>query len=212
MLFSWVQNLLTGRDHKSHPTSADWDTKYGIETGAGVTLDTLTISHDSRRYGERYQASEPRVLLDSVEFIGLTPRDYNFIDLGCGKGRMPIVAAELGFRSCVGVEFADELAAAATRNAAASGFNNVRIVHGDAGNYAFRDEPFVLYMFNPFSRQVMARVRDNLLRLKTANYCIVYKNARERHLFDEMTTIRYLGSPRSQRGLWGVHVWVPRDR
>jgi hypothetical protein len=86
-------------------------------------------------------------------------------------------------------------------------------VHGDAANYAFDDDPFVLYMFNPFSKQVMQRVRDNLQNLRRANYCVIYKNARERHLFDEMPTLRYLGSPPTQKaGVRGVHIWVPRDR
>ncbi|ABD88947.1 conserved hypothetical protein [Rhodopseudomonas palustris BisB18] len=210
MVLSWVRNLLTGRDQDAH-AAADWDAKYGTETGAAVTLESLSIGHDSRRFGERYQASDPAVLHDAVAFIGLQPADYTFIDLGCGKGRMLIVAAELGFKSCVGVEFADELARLAARNVAAAAFSNVTIVHGDAGNYAFNEQPFVLYMFNPFSRQVMARVRDNLLKLNRANYCIVYKNARWRQLFDDLPTLRYLGSPPAHRaGVLGVHIWLPR--
>lgn len=209
MPFSWMRSLLTGRDRPARMTT-DWDAKYGTETRASVDLAGLTIPHDSRRFGEPYQVSDPRVLVDCVKFIGLDPRRHRFVDLGCGKGRMLIVAAELGFKSCVGVEFADELAAAARRNVAASGFKTIKVVHGDAGHYAFTDEPFVLYMFNPFSKQIMARVRDNLLKLKRANYCVIYKNARERHIFDEMATLRYLGSPPPHTGLWGTHVWVPK--
>jgi SAM-dependent methyltransferase len=213
MPFSWLRKRLAGRATQAAAPSVDWDAKYGTETNAGVTLDNLTIGHDSRRHGERYQASDPRVLQESIAFIGLAPRDYQFIDLGCGKGRMLIVAAELGFKSCVGVEFADELASLAAKNVAASGFESIGIVHGDAATYAFDDDPFVLYMFNPFSKQVMQRVRDNLQNLRRANYCVIYKNARERHLFDEMPTLRYLGSPPTQKaGVRGVHIWVPRDR
>jgi predicted RNA methylase len=209
MVFSWVWNVLTGRDDKRH-AAADWDSKYGTDTRAGVALDQLTIRHDSRRYGERYQASDPSVLRDSLTFMGLDPRGHRFIDLGCGKGRMLIVAAELGFKSCVGVEFADELAATAKRNVAASGFKTISIVHGDAGSYRFNDEPFVLYMFNPFSAAIMERVRANLLKRRRANYCVIYKNARERALFDEMPTLRYLGSPPAHRGVSSVHIWMPR--
>jgi len=213
MPFSWVRKVLAGRAKTVPAPPVDWDRKYGTETGAGVPLDDLTIGHASRRHGERYQASDPRVLHDAVVFIGLAPADYRFIDLGCGKGRMLIVAAELGFRSCVGVEFADELAELAASNVTASGFTTIEIVHGDAGDYAFADDPFVLYLFNPFSRPVMEKVRDNLLKLTRANYCVIYKNARERQLFDAMPMLRYLGSPPTQKaGLRGVHIWVPRDR
>jgi len=207
---SWLRTLFAGRAGDA-AAPVDWDAKYGTETGAGVPLDALTIGHDSRRHGERYQPSDPRVLIDAITFAGLAPADHHFIDLGCGKGRMLIVAAELGFRSCVGVEFAAELAEVAARNVAASGFTTIDIVHGDAGDYAFPAEPFVLYLFNPFAKQVMERVRDNLAKLPRADYCIIYKNARERPLFDAMPTLRYLGSPPTQKaGLLGVHVWVPR--
>jgi len=209
MSLSWVRTLLTGRDAAARER-VDWDAKYGIETGSSVDLDGLTIRHDSRRFGERYQASDPRVLRDSMQFMRRDPRDYRFVDLGCGKGRMLIVAAELGFKSCVGVEFADELARAARHNVAASGFKSITVIHGDAGAYAFKDEPFVLYMFNPFSTPIMQRVGDNLSKLKRAEYCVIYKNARERQIFDAMPTLRYLGSPPPHKGLWGTHVWVPK--
>ncbi|WP_041798032.1 class I SAM-dependent methyltransferase [Rhodopseudomonas palustris] len=190
------------------PGGAELDARYGIETGASVELDQLTIRSDSRRFGEPYQASDPRVLADSLKYLGLDPRGRGFVDLGCGKGRMLIAAAELGFASCTGVEFAAELARAAQRNAAASGFRQIRIVHGDAGAYAFPDAPFVLYMFNPFSAEIMARVRDNLSRLRRPDYAIIYKNARERHLFDAMPALHHKGSPPRHGGLWATHLWV----
>ncbi|NEW94395.1 class I SAM-dependent methyltransferase [Rhodopseudomonas sp. BR0M22] len=208
MSFSKLLDLLTGRD--AQRSAVDWDAKYGTDTRSMVELHGLTIGHDSRRFGERYQASDPSVLGDAVAFIGLDPRLYRFVDLGCGKGRMPIVAAELGFKSCIGVEFADELALIARANAAAAGFKTIAIVHGDAGAYAFQDEPFVLYLFNPFGRQIMQRVRDNLLELRRAEYYVIYKNPRERGIFDEMSTLRYLGTPPAHKGAWGVHVWGPR--
>jgi predicted RNA methylase len=212
MTFSWLQGLLTG--HAPPPRRVDWDAKYGTDTSTTVDLDQLTIAHDSRRFGERYQASDPRVLHDAVKFIGLDPHRHRFVDLGCGKGRMLIVAADLGFRSSVGIEFADELAQAARANVAASGFKTISIVHGDAGAHAFKgasqDEPFVLYMFNPFSKTIMERVRANLLKLGRANYTVIYKNPRERHIFDEMETLRYLGTPPAHTGVWGTHVWVPK--
>ncbi|MBB5048687.1 SAM-dependent methyltransferase [Rhodopseudomonas rhenobacensis] len=208
MLWSWARNWRTRRE-AGEAARANWDRRYGTDTAGRVPLDRLTIPHDSRRHGERYQPSDPAALRDAIGFIGLSPSAYQFVDLGCGKGRMLIVAAELGFQSCVGVEFADELARAAARNVAAAGFGNVSIVHGDAGTYAFGEAPFVLYMFNPFAEPVMARVRDNLLRQRRANYVVIYKNARFRHLFDAMPRLRYLGSPPTQRaGVLGVHVWV----
>ena len=112
MSLSRFWEVLTGRD-TARAGRIDWDAKYGTDTRSTVELHGLTIPHDSRSFGERYQASDPSVLSDALAFVGLDPRAYRFIDLGCGKGRMLIVAAELGFKSCVGVEFAGELAATA---------------------------------------------------------------------------------------------------
>ncbi|RED21275.1 SAM-dependent methyltransferase [Rhodopseudomonas thermotolerans] len=209
MSLSRMWDLLTGRDRRA-ASSIDWDARYGTDTRSTVELHGLTIAHDSRRFGERYQASDPSALADAVAFTGLDPRLHRFVDLGCGKGRMLIVAAELGFKSCVGVEFAGELAATAKANVAAAGFKTISIVHGDAGAYAFPEQPFVLYLFNPFGKPIMERVRDNLAKLRRAEYYVIYKNPRERRIFDEMPTLRYLGPPPAHKGVWGVHVWAPR--
>jgi len=45
-------------------------------------------------------------------------RDYAFIDLGCGKGRVTTVASEFPFREVIGVELSTALAATARANAA----------------------------------------------------------------------------------------------
>ena len=49
----------------------------------GVVWATVTgVYGDAigKSFGERYQASDPRVLIDTVRYIGLDPRGHRFVD------------------------------------------------------------------------------------------------------------------------------------
>ena len=99
-----------------------------------------------------------------------------FVDVGCGKGKTLMVAARLGFRSVVGVEFAPELAAIAAANIRKVGIGNAAVVEGDAAAFTFPDDPLVVYFYNPFSREVMQQVIANLARSRAPRVYVVYKN------------------------------------
>jgi tRNA G46 methylase TrmB len=45
--------------------------------------------------------------------------EYTFIDVGCGKGRMLLIASELPFRKVVGIELNEDLESRAAKNAEA---------------------------------------------------------------------------------------------
>jgi hypothetical protein len=92
--------------------------------------------------------------------------EYTFIDFGSGKGRMLLIAAGLGFRQLCGIELREELHDQACRNfRQCNNVNGCRMesIHVDAGDYNFPDERLVLFFFNPFGSEVMAKVFRNLL-------------------------------------------------
>ena len=92
---------------------------------------------------------------------------YTFVDLGSGKGRMLFVAAEMGFGRCVGVEFSRSLheqAVANIRRFGRGGGAAIESVLTDAGEFEFPAGDLVIYLFNPFGAQTMARVMGNLAR------------------------------------------------
>lgn len=64
------------------------------------------------------------------------------LEVGCGKGAFLVLAAELyGDVNFVGVEIAAPFARAAAERMERRGFDNVRIVHGDAGHLVERCIP-----------------------------------------------------------------------
>jgi len=95
------------------------------------------------------------------------PSDYTFVDLGSGKGRMLLIASEFPFRKVVGVEMRPDLHQQALENVrrykhptAQTSRIDCRLV--DATQYDFPAGKLVVYLFNPFSAEIMGRVFQRL--------------------------------------------------
>jgi SAM-dependent methyltransferase len=125
----------------------------------------LTVAQGVTAHGFTYVPTPAALIRWILRSIPLSPPRSTFIDLGSGKGRVVIAAANAGYRHVVGVEFAAELHAAARANLLRSRFSSdtVELVLGDAGRFGFPDEPMAVYLNNPFDEEVMASVIENLV-------------------------------------------------
>lgn len=88
------------------------------------------------------------------------------VDYGAGKGRTIAVAGTYMFKRVIGIELNHELAETAQANLdnAQQKFScpYVEIVQDNAMNWEFPDEANVVFMFNPFSGEVMQTVLDQI--------------------------------------------------
>ena len=171
-----------------------FDELYDVDTGGIIPLSELAIESDNWVYGVHYEAVSPSLDFDEL-FDGLDIR-YEasvFVDLGCGKGRALLLAASLPFRRVVGVEFSGDLARVASRNLARWPSDKRRcsdasVIHLDASKYEFPPEPMVVFMYNPFGPEVMAKVLSNL-RVAWGRYgqrvVVVYFTPKHSSLLDE---------------------------
>lgn len=96
-------------------------------------------------------------------------QDFTFIDLGSGKGRVLLMAADYPLKRIIGVEFMPKLHRTAQKNISgfASGRQRCRQIETlcmDARDFQFPDGPLVVYLFNPFSEATFAQVLENLRR------------------------------------------------
>jgi tRNA1(Val) A37 N6-methylase TrmN6 len=119
-------------------------------------------------------------------------RRFVFIDLGCGKGKILLMAAPLPFKQIIGVEMSATLIQAAERNLrridAADRARRFRLECIDAGEYAFPTEPSVCYLYDPFHEDVMRRVLENMRRSLTQQpreLYVVYLAPTYRELLDD---------------------------
>ena len=127
----------------------EFDRKYGTDTAGIVPLWRFRIRSPNARFGWRYQTSSAVELEQYLKCIPHDPRDFTFVDLGCGKGRMLIAAGKLGFHRVVGVEFVAELATIAKNNLTRTGTTNAVVINEDAAEFCFPHERFCALHVQP---------------------------------------------------------------
>lgn len=146
---------------------------YDVLTGC----DTSGMVH-RRRLGpeaEDYQPIDPDVFRNALSLIQQDFSQFTFVDLGCGKGRALLLAAEYDFRQIIGVEFSRRLAKIAASNSANAGLYHIHVHHADVRQFAFPAEPLLVFLYNPFSGDIFRTVMDRLRHHASALY-IVYVN------------------------------------
>jgi hypothetical protein len=123
---------------------------------------------NTRGYSDlRYEPTPADVFHEMIAKIPFDPREFVFVDLGSGKGKVLMLAALYPFRRVLGVELWEDLHRIALENLdsfrerpdCAAEVTSVRM---DAADFALPEEPLVLYFFNPFPEAVLARALENL--------------------------------------------------
>jgi SAM-dependent methyltransferase len=99
--------------------------------------------------------------------------DFTFVDLGSGKGRVLLMAAQYGFKKIIGVEYMPEWHHVAEENIRKFVAEHkidaaIQTLCMDALDFDFPAGPLVLYLFNPFPEPILAavleRLRESLLK------------------------------------------------
>jgi SAM-dependent methyltransferase len=139
----------------------EFDAKYGTDTAGIQEIFDLTIVGHNRKHGESHIATDPKDFADVMQSLSIDPSAYTFVDLGCGKGRVLILAAEYTFKKIVGVEFVRELFDSARTNITKLQLKNVELIFGDAATFEFPKGPVMLYLCNPFGSQIVREVAEN---------------------------------------------------
>lgn len=129
----------------------------GIRTFGAHAPDELSIEADSKLGGHLYQPSSSVIFEKAMNALPFNFEDKVFLDIGSGKGRALILAAEAGFKKVIGVEYASELNDMAHVNVQTvrSRFPKTEFVlqEGDALQYDIPEEVDVIYLFNPFDEE-----------------------------------------------------------
>jgi predicted RNA methylase len=191
---SAANKAIEAASRKPSPSDA-FDEKFGVDTSAAVPLWKLKIPSRHARAGSNYQT----ISADNIErVLGKVPSRLPLIDLGCGKGRVLIIAHRLGFHPVTGVEFSPELAEIALQNLSTCGIPG-RVLCCDAADVDFPSD-CVIFMYNPFDSHVMEEVARKI-RESTSRIYVVYVNAKYADLFEDFQSIYQ--EP-------GIKIWANR--
>jgi hypothetical protein len=147
----------------------DWDFRVDT-TGATVGWRDRLLGH----FHSLYQPTEPALFHEMLAGLmkacpKINFRDFTFIDIGSGKGRVLLMAADYPFRRILGIELLSELHRVAKENIGKYKSDSqqcfaIDSILGDAGAFAFPPEPTVLYLFNPLPESGLAKMIGNLER------------------------------------------------
>lgn len=141
----------------------DFDERYGVDTATEVPRWRLMLSGRFSRTaisGTRYQTADAAEVARALRSIE-SPEWFNFVDLGCGKGRILIIAAQFGFTRLIGVEYNSALAETARQNLLTTETKAI-VINQDAARFKFPPTDTIVFMHNPFVGSVMQSVIDNM--------------------------------------------------
>ena len=147
-----------------------WETSYGVRTsGFARPADVNVRDSDANEYAP----SPYRVTKRLIRELPAKARDGAFIDYGCGRGRVVVVAASFPFRRVIGVELSSELSNEARENVVRCRIARrapVEIVTANASTYMIDDDVTTVYLYNPFRaatlHQVLNQLADSLQRCR----------------------------------------------
>jgi len=182
----------------------DWDFR--------VDTTSATVGWRDRLLGmfySPYQPTEPALFRDMLASLmqaspKINIREFTFIDIGSGKGRVLLMAADYPFQRILGIELLPELHRVAKENLAKYKSDSqqcftIDCIQGDASELIFPAEPTVLYLFNPLPECALAKMITNLeqsLRRHPRPVFLLYHNPLLEHVLTQSRPIKKIaGTP-----------------
>lgn len=214
-----VRSLLARLSAPRHGTQAataddDFDRRYGVDTAGVIPQADLDVERDSWVHGSAYVATSPVDFAAVLAPFSLAPERSSFVDLGCGKGRVLLMAAALPFERIIGVEYSPALSEIARANLdryrGPRKARRIEVHTGDAGEYDFPSGDLVVFMYHPFDEVVMARVLAQLsasLRAAPRRALVLYFKPVHASLWLQAE----LFSVRHRSGLYDVYEHRPAE-
>lgn len=164
--------------------------KYQIDTSLIDYLNGEKIESDNLDHASIYQGANYYLVEKAFEYLKDENANNRITDLGCGKGRVLVIAAHYGFTMVTGVDFAPLLCAKAERNIDKVKIlfpsSNFKIICSDAVNYKIEKDTNVFFFFNPFDDVIMLQVVKNILSSLKENgrkIYVVYVNPLHKDIF-----------------------------
>ena len=181
-----LPSLRTNRD--------SFDQEWGIETSKIVWLTNLGSANYV--HGVRYEGCDPAACMWAIQSACISPSDFYFIDVGCGKGRPLIIASRFPFERLIGVEYSAKLCRHAEDNLRHCGVAPVRfeILCKDAAEFEFPDRNLFVWFYNPFNSVVLEHVLANLQRVARRRKVLIAFQGKGRHRLDACGWLMKLGS------------------
>jgi hypothetical protein len=199
-----IRHSLTVITRHKPPADA-FDARYGTDTSGTVTVGGLGISGDLAPKVNRYSTTPCNTVFhDALKALNVDLREYSFVDVGSGKGRILLEASRYPFNSIMGIELSEKLHRIAESNIRTYRPPDMKCrriisVCGDAMTTWLPAGKLILYMFNPFGYELML---DFILRaeFESGVQFVLYRNPVNACVWDDSRLFR-------RRAGGDVSVW-----
>jgi SAM-dependent methyltransferase len=178
------------------------DRSRGTDTSRIVDLATAGVHTDGRI---PYVPSGWRSLPSALRHIPISDGDV-FLDLGSGKGRVVLQAAERPFKRVIGVELSPELNAVAQENLhavrAKLRCQDVELIEADITTYPIPDDVTIVYAYNPVRGELFEAAMTALIASYDRNprpMHLLYRYPREHDALDASGRFQLLQTVTSWR-------------
>lgn len=168
MYLSWRIVERTPIERQRLKAGEDFDKNHNVESvrtrGSEWAAD---IESENWAEGTGYEATPAGLVRRSIEMLGINHEEFTFLDIGSGKGRVMLVAAEFPFMKILGVEYDPDLHEIAARNILAYRNNAQRCMDiksfcHDAVTFPLPITPLVLFFHHPFGEIVLNRFLESV--------------------------------------------------
>lgn len=169
-----------------------FDARFGTDTSAP------TFESDQKTDVHFYVPTTASIIYEIIASLAIRPDTFTFVDMGSGKGRALLIASEFPFRKIVGIELSQQLHEVAKRNVelykpASQQCTAFDLKCMDALAYDYDNTPLVLFLFDPFGREILEQVIAKLetsLKASPREAHVVYVYPQFEDVFERSTVLK----------------------
>lgn len=190
-----------------------FDRRFGTDTAGRIDPQELRIEDAAAREAARvYLASPPGVTRWGLLNAGVDPRQFTFVDIGCGKGRVLLVASELPFRAVHGVDISGDLCAIARKNLEIYPrrvCRDVHVHHQDAMSFTFPPGDLLVHFYHSFAVELFVELLQRLdpsSRRVVIAYLLYQSDVAS--VKTELARIPWLTLAREEQSVTGQYEWL----
>lgn len=198
------------------------DRRFGTDTDAWLSNRDGGIPSHLNNEVQRYEPAAEAVVQHILKRLPIEPKNFVFLDVGCGKGRVLLLAAQHAYKRVVGVELSPVTSDIARRNIdivrtkARGRFkcNDIGVLTENALDFDIPDANLVVFLYNPFQGSIfesfMKRLYDFRAKHREREVYVAYLNPWFCQGWLERSGLfRKVYEHRVILPKWSWNLWVP---
>jgi len=175
-----------------------FDKYYGTNTNQKLDLKDYSVDSPNIDHACWYEAITKTYFDKMINQLSVEFQNNIFIDLGSGKGKSLMLAANYPFKKIIGVEFSPELHEIAEKNIEMFSTKErvqtpIQLHCMDAELYDLPMENIVVFLYNPFQGKVMRSVVEKFEKFLSDHphqLTILYRNPKCSEMFEKNNTLQ----------------------